>query len=243
MRLLLDYNMRTITAITTNSENSLFPAANLKELDPAVIWKATAFNTAVSIAIDFGKAVTVDKIWLNNANFLTATIQANSSNSWSSPAVNKNVVLVSDDIGIVKGYFNLSTSAYRYVRVLIPLQTLESGNRPTLGNIIIGKDIDFSPVSKFETNISHDYYSFVSDGGSFFKTPKTKARHVFEVAMEHITKSELKAIPLNHWQNAIIFTDMADVSDSYLVYPPASRKNEILSSIDCSIDFKLEELV
>lgn len=244
MKLLPDYNMHVIDSITASSVNALFPAANLKEYDPAVIFKAAAFSAAVTLVIDLLTAKSVKNVWLNNANFTSATLQANAANSWGSPAVSKNVVLAADDTGIIKGYFELSSSAYRYVRISIPVQTLaDGGTVPWLGNVIIGVDVAFSPVSKWTPDVNHDFYNFVADGGSYFKTQKSKPRHVFGVGIEHITKSSLAALPLNRWQHAIIFTDLADVADSYLVYPPAGRKNTVLSNIDCSTEFVLEELV
>lgn len=243
MRLLPDYNMRSFSSIAASSESPLFPAVHLIEYDPVVIWQAADFAAAVTLTIDLGAAATVDKIWLNNANFLFATIQANSTNSWSAPAISRNVTLSVDDVGIIKGYFDLSTAAYRYVRVVIPVQTLaDSDSVPFLGNIIIGKDLDFSPVSKWNPDVSHEYYTFTSDGGNYFKTPRTRSRHVFGVAIEHIPKAEYQALPLNRWGNAIIFTGL-DEGDSYLVYPPAGRRNSVANPIDCSTEFVLEELV
>ena len=244
MRILPDYNFRNIASITASSVNSLFPASNLKELDPAVLWKASAFTEAVTLTIDLGSAVRIDKIWLNNANFKNATIMANSSNSWSSPAVTKSVTLVKDDLGILKGYFALSSTSYRYVRISIPVQTLENNDSvPSLGNIIIGLDVDFSPVAKWEPDVDHEFYTFKSDGGSYFKTEKTKPRHIFGCGFEHITKAEHKALPITGWSNAILYTDLDDVSDSFLVYPPAGRSSDVRNPIDCSIELTFEELV
>lgn len=243
MRILPDYNFRTITSITASSVNALFPATNLKELDPAVLWKALSFSEAVTLTIDFGSAVRIDKIWLNNANFKSATIMANSSDSWSSPAFSKSVTLAKDDLGILKGYFSLTSTSYRYIRISIPVQTLENGSVPCLGNIIIGSDVDFSPVSKWEPDVDYTFYTFTSDGGSYFKTPKTKPRHVFGCGFEHITKAEHKALPITGWNNAIIYTDLDDVSDSFLVYPPAGRSSDVRNPVDCSIELTFEELV
>lgn len=243
MRLLPDYNYRNISAITASSENVLFPASNLKELDPAVIWRASAFSSAVSITIDLGSAQSIEKIWLNNANFKSCSIQANSSDSWSSPAVSKSVTLKADDVGIFKGFFDLSSSSYRYVRVLIPTQTLIKGSVPELGNIIIGKDVDFSPITTWNPDVEHEFYTFKSDSGGYFKTPKTKPRHVFNTTIERIEKSELFSLPLNGWNTAIVFTDLNDVADSYLVYPATQRGVKVLNSADSSIDFAFEELV
>lgn len=243
MRILPDYNFRNISSITANNENSLFPATNLKELDPCVLWKASSFSDTAIITIDFGLLVRFDRIWLNNANFKTATIMADTSDSWSSP-VTKSVTLTKDDLGIMKGYFSFTAGSYRYVRISIPVQPLENSNIvPSLGNIIIGSDVDFSPVAKWEPDVDHTFYTFTSDGGSYFKTEKTKPRHIFGCGFEHITKAEHKALPITGWSNAIIYTDLDDVSDSFLVYPPAGRSSDVRNPVDCSIELTFEELV
>lgn len=243
MRLMPDYNFSQINTITTNSTNPLFPALNLLELDPAAIWRAASFSVAINLVFDLGSAKNVDKIWLNNANFINATLQANSSDSWNNPAVSKNVALEEDDIGVVKGYFALSNVKYRYVRILIPMQSLLFGTAPQLGNVIIGKDSDFSPVSEFNVDIEHDFYTFTSDAGSFFKKERYKPRHVLNLVFNNMPKAEIAALPLTNWNNAILFTDFSPASESYLVYPPISRKQMIRNPLDCSLSFAFEELV
>ncbi|MFA5597003.1 MAG: hypothetical protein WDA26_05475, partial [Pusillimonas sp.] len=77
-----DYNFSEIVSITTNSTNPLFPALNLTELDPAAVWRAASFSVAITLIFDLASSQNVNKIWLNNANFTSATIQANSTDSW-----------------------------------------------------------------------------------------------------------------------------------------------------------------
>ncbi len=243
MRILPDYNFRHFASITANSENSLFPATNLTELDPCVIWKAASFSDAAIITIDLGATRQINRIWLNNANFRSATIMADTTDQWSSP-VTESVTLVKDDLGILKGYFSFTQGSYRYIRISIPVQILENNNLvPSLGNIIIGSDVDFSPVAKWEPDVDYNFYTFTSDGGSYFKTPKTKPRHIFGCGFEHISKAEHKNLPITGWNNAIIYTDLDDVSDSYLVYPPAGRSSDVRNPLDCSIEVTFEELV
>ena len=243
MRILPDYNFRYIQTIESNSENPLFPATNLKELDPGVIWKAASFSETAILTIDLGYLKNINRIWLNNANFTSATIMLSTTDSWSSP-VTKSVTLAKGDLGVMKGYFSIQQGSYRYVRISIPVQPLENSNIvPFLGNIIIGSDEDFSPVAKWEPDVDHTFYTFTSDGGSYFKDEKTKPRHVFGCGFEHITKAEHKNLPITGWNNAIIFTDLDDVSDSYLVYPPAGRSSDVRNPIDCSIEMTFEELV
>lgn len=243
MRILPDYNFRNIASISANNENPLFPVSNLKELDPTVIWKALDFSAPIEITADLGSPLSVNKIWLNNANFRTAILMANSSDSWEEPEMTKTITLGKDDLGVLKGYFDIGSAPFRYIKLAVPLQGLDKGDAPYLGNFIVGNDLDFSPVSKWEPDVDYAFYTFTSDGGSYFKTPKTKPRHVFGCGFEHITKSEHKALPITGWNNAIIYTDLDDVSDSYLVYPPAGRSSNVRNPIDCSIELVFEELV
>jgi hypothetical protein len=243
MRIMPDYNFTEITSITANSANPLFPAFNLLDLDPGVIWRAASFSVAVTLVFDLSTAKDINKIWLNNANFTNLSIQANSSNSWTSPAVNKSVVLGENAIGTLCGYFAFSETKYRYVRILIPVQTLAFGAAPQLGNVILGKDLDFSPVSDFHSEIVDEKYTFFSDSGRYFKKQKYKPRHVFTLVFDNITKQEALDLPLSNWENAVFFTDLGAVAESYLVYSPEGVKSNVRHSQNCSVGFDLEELV
>lgn len=241
MKLLTDQNMRTFTSIVASSEAVGFPATNLQQYDPGLIWKAAAFSADVTITIDLGAAAAIPQIWLNNANFASATLQANASDSWGSPSVSQAVTLAKDDIGIYKGYFDLSATNYRYVRVVIPVQALTSGTVPQLGNIIIGTAADLR-VASWAAQTARNFSKFQPDGGGYRKNAKGRARHAFSVGVLG-TKAEVDAVILSGWEAAIIFTDLADVADSYLVYPPETTGKSIRNPLDAERSFVLEELV
>jgi hypothetical protein len=241
MKLLTDQNMRTFSAIVASSAAAGFPVANLQQYDPGLVWKAAAFAGDINIVIDLGAAVAIPQIWLNNANFSSATLQANAADSWGSPSVSQTVTLAKDDIGIYKGYFDLSATNYRYVRVVIPVQALVSGTVPQLGNIIIGTASDLK-VSSWSAQTARNFSKFQPDGGGNRKNAKGRARHVFSVGVSG-TKAEVDAVILSGWETAIIFTDLADVADSYLVYPPESTSKSIRNPLDAERSFAMEELV
>lgn len=242
MKLITDLNTRTPSAITASSTRAGFPASNLSLNDPEVVWMADAFSGDVNIVFDFGSAAAINQIWLNNANFLAVTIQANASNSWSSPSVSKSVTLAADDVGVVKGFFDLSEIAYRYVRIVIPVQSLLSGEVPWIGNAVIGTAEDLL-VSAWNPDVIKEFSSFLADGGAYSKSEKGKARHVFVAAGASITKAELDAMPLNGWLTAIIYTQLGSVADSFMVYAPAGKRTRVRSQIDCDVEYVLEELV
>jgi len=241
MKLLTDQKMRTIDAITANSESALFPAANLLQYDPDLIFMPESFASAVSLVLDLAVASAIPFIWLNNANFLNVTIQANASDTWTSPAVSKDVVLADDKAGIYKGFFALSEAEYRYVRLVIPVQTLLFGDSlPFLGNVIIGEAQELL-ASTWEPSLLERVDSFESDGGGYTENRPGKSRHVFPMSMSGVTCVEVDSAPLKHWNFAILFTDLVTVADSYLVYPPAEKRLRVRSQIDCDFDYVLRE--
>lgn len=241
MKLITDKTFRAASSITASSTKTGFPASNLALYDPDVLWIAAAFSANVTLVFDLGAAVPINQIWLNNANFLSVTLQANSANSWSSPAVSKSVTLADDDVGIIKGFFDLSETSYRYVRIVIPTQSLVSGTVPQLGNVTIGTAVNL-PVSAWTPDVIHEFNSFVADNGSYTKSEKGKARHAFSAALTATTKAEIDALPLKGWLVGVIYTELGSVADSFMVYPPAGRRPRVRSQIDCDIEYVLEEL-
>jgi hypothetical protein len=243
MKLLTDQKMRAISNILATSSAAEFPLSNLRQYDPDLIWKPTSFGAPVNIVFDLGVPGAIDYIWLNNANFLNVTIQANSADTWDSPPVSESVTLEEDDVGVVKGFFHLTTTHYRYVRVVIPVQTLvDGGSVPFLGNVILG-DTESLLVSSWEPAVQEDFTSFVSDGGNYSEFTTGKARHVFSASMQAVTKAEVDAAPLKGWSVAVLFTDLGSVADSYLVYAPKGKRLKVRSQIDCDLEFVLRQLV
>lgn len=243
MKLLTDQNMRTISSITASSTLAGYAASNLLQYDPDMIWKAASFAASVTLVIDLTAAASIKQIWLNNANFLSATIQANATDSWTSPAVSKAVTLAGDDVGIYKGLFALSETNYRYVRVVIPVQTLLFGDTlPWLGNVIIG-DVEELVVSTWEPLVQEDFEDWIPDGGSYTEDSKGKPRHVFSASILNYTKAEIDAAPLKGWQMAVLYTELVSVADSFLVHSPKGKRIRVRSQIDCDLEFVLRERV
>lgn len=243
MKLITDRNMRTISSIAASSEAAGFAAANLLQHDPALVWKAAAFSGNVTLTADLGAAGQINFIWLNNANFLNATIQANSANTWDSPAVSKAAVMAEDDVGVIKGVFEFSASPLRYVRVVIPVQALTDGSSvPFLGNLILGQAQEMI-VSTWRPQVVEEFNDFLSDGGSYHEASKGKARHIFSVGILNEPKSVIDSLPIKGWEVAIIDTEFGSVADSYLVYRPKGKQPVVRSPIDCDIEFVLRELV
>lgn len=255
MKLITDRNMLPILSIVASSEAVGFPATNLQQYDPGLIWKCNPLDwyivqmksmlnedAAITITIDLAEASSIRHIWLNNANFLIATIEANPTNEWSTPAFSKSATLAADDIGVVKGFFDLTETDYRYVRVRIPGQALIDGAAPFLGNLILGAS-EYLHASSWEPTVAQEFNSFLSDGGSYSEEAKGKGRHIFATSMTSEPKASIDTAPLNNWSVAVIFTDMGSVGDSYLVYAPKGKKMQVRSPIDADLSYVLNELV
>lgn len=229
-------------SITASSSAAGFPASNLLLRDPDLIWKADSFAASIRITLDLGSAAAIDHIWLNNANFLTPVVEANSANSWASPAVSVPVTLAADDIGVIKGFFDLSAVPYRYVSIVIPVQTLVSGTVPQLGNVIIGSSV-YLYASTWEPTVQEELNAWQPDGGGYVEESKGKARHIFSTSMLGITKAELDAAPIKGWEVAVVNTELGSVADSYLVYRPKGWRPRVFSQINCEIEYVMRELV
>lgn len=242
MKLLTDINMSAIGTITASSSAAGFPATNLLQYDPNLVWQADAFSAAISLVLDFNVAADLDHIWLNNANFIEATIQANSANSWASPAVSRSVTLASDNANVYKGFFELSSTKYRYARIVIPVQGLLFGDTlPCLGNVIVGKAVDV----RFDTwspDVNEETERFKSDGGSLSLNRRGTPQHIFSATITG-TKEEVEttAALVRNWNLGVIYTELRGVGDSYLVYGPTGIKGRDRSPIDCDREATFEE--
>ena len=244
MKLLTDQKMRNnIASITASSTKLGTETANLLDYDPGKIWEALTFDSnGAYLVINFSELSSVDYIWLNNANFLNAIIQANNTDSWGSPSFSKSITLKDDEKGIYKGFFKLTETQYNYIRIVIPDQTLLFKNTvPWLGNVIIG-EVDELTIDSWDARIIEEFESFRSSGGSYEKFEKAKPRHSFNIGIKG-RKVDIDAAPLKHWAQAVIFTDLEDVADSYLVYPPTGKRTKVENPKKCEFSATMEERV
>jgi hypothetical protein len=233
MKLINTFN--TFSTISGNAATG-YPLTNLATLDTNQIWKGT--SNSETITIDFGSAKPVSGIFLNNANFTSAVITA-SNNSSFTDGVTLNLTLKADDLGIIKGFGSVSSANYRYLRVVC--SSLISGSTVCqLGNLIVGKAENIK-VASWSSDIVDKIKSFESDGGSY-RTKKTgQSRHTFGVGFTDV-KAVIDNLPLD-FDAGVIFTDLNDVADSYLIGRPTQRRKQVNNPLDCSLNLNLEELI
>lgn len=232
MKIIKDFN--NFSSISGNAASG-YPLDNLKTLDSNEIWKAT--HNSETITVDFGSAKPVSGIFLNNTNFLSAAITA-SNNSDFSGGITTNLSLKRDDLGIIKGFTGITSGNYRYVRIVC--SNLVCGSVIQMGNLIIGKAEDIK-VSSWNVNIADKIKIFESDGGSYRYKTSGQSRHSFDVGFTD-PKSVIDNLPLD-FEHGVIFTDLDDVSDSYIIGRPTQRRKTISNPLDCSLNMKLEELI
>lgn len=132
MRLMVtNYCTEPATTVTASTEDTNFPASNLKHPFRSKRWRSTDV-TSESVVYDFVTTEAINSVVLlwprEDGIKLSASavikIQANATNSWSSPSVDQTLT-ISNDYSIASHYFN-SDQSYRYWRVKIedPSNTL-----------------------------------------------------------------------------------------------------------------------
>ena len=233
MKLIKDFN--AFSSITGNAASG-YPLTNLATIDTNQIWKGT--SSSETITIDFGSAKPVSGIFLNNANFTSAVITVSNSSDFSS-GVTLNLTLAKDDLGIIRGFGTIAETNYRYLKIVC--SSLVTGFTVCqLGNLIVGKAENIK-VSSWNEDIVDKIKSFESDGGSYRTRRKGQSRHVFSASFSY-TKAYIDSLPLD-FDAAVIFTDLNDVSDSYLIGRPTQRRGSVKNPADSSLSLNLEELI
>lgn len=233
MKILKGFN--TFSSITGNAATG-YPLTSLSKLDTNEIWKGT--SSTETITIDFGSAKPVSGIFLNNTNFTSALITA-SNNSNFSDGVMLNLTLSRDDLGIIKGFGSVASTNFRYLRIVCS-NLISGATVCQMGNLIVGEAENIK-VSSWSIDIVDKIKSFESDGGSY-RTKKTgQSRHTFSVGFTDI-KAVIDNLPLD-FDAGVIFTDLSDVADAYLVGRPTQRRKQINNPLDCSLNLNLEELI
>ena len=233
MKILKSFN--TFSSITGNAATG-YPLTNLAKLDTNEIWKGT--SSTETITIDFGSAKPVSGIFLNNTNFTSAIITASNSSDFSG-GVQLNLTLKKDNLGIIKGFGTIASTNYRYLKVVC--SGLVSGATVCqMGNLMVGKSENIK-VASWAPEIIDKIIDFESDGGSYRTRRKGQSRHIFNVGFTNI-KTAIDELPLD-FDYAVIFTDLSDVADSYIIGRPEQRRGNVNNPLDCSLNLVFKELI
>jgi len=132
--------------LTASSEDSEFPASNTQHHWWKKYWKSTGVS-GEWLKIDLGSAQDIKAFAIKYHNFTTGAtlkIQANSSDSWTSPPVDETLNITSDVI--VK--FWSSAQNYRWWRIYID----DAGNSDgylLVGRVFLGGHVELSRVYSY----------------------------------------------------------------------------------------------
>lgn len=151
MPIRFSYTNLTDTAILTpSSQLSTLPASNLKNPLPTCVWR-TSGKTSENLVIDLGSAQQAALVALIGYNLTSAaavTLQANSSDAWSSPPFSQSL---QHHGSIIIKFFD--SAQYRYWRLL-----LADPDNPDdfiqLGRLWLGRY--FQPDRDFSKDLSID---------------------------------------------------------------------------------------
>ena len=231
--------LATLTALGTDAG---FPLANIVGLNPMVRWHSAAYAVDQWVKCDFGSAKSLTALFLNQCNFAQCRIQGHATDDWTTPSYNELVSLVQDRCSNRKGWFDLTAFNYQWLRILIPAgQTLDNAEAvPAIGNLICGTSADLPKVTNFSYPKIQDFYKFKPDGAGLRKTPKGLPSHNVTIDMVD-DRAAIEAVS-STWSNAVVFFNLGNAAQSFLVYAPDSWCPAVDQWPDMRLTLSLEEL-
>ena len=235
-------SFQDLGTITSSGAAAGYPAANIEDLNPGLVWRADAYTGDVWLKCDLGGAKSLTALFVNRANFPHLHIQGHASDDWGSPSFDLGCDLVKDDADNRKGWFDLAAFNYQWVRILIPgSQALDAGSVPEIGNVILGTSAALPVVSNFTPELLSKVNTWQSDGGSLRKNYRGVLRHAITVTMGD-TLANVRAM-VKTWTHAVLYADLAASGETWLVYRPDRISMPIKNTIDAGAQATFEERV
>lgn len=242
---------QAFSALTSSGALAGFPVANVADTDPGVYWKAATYAGDCWLKINFGSPLSIASVFLNRANFPHCHIQGNTSDDWNNPPFDLGCNLVRDDAKNRKGWFDLTSFTYQWMLILIPAgqtldDTIASGTPdtlPILGNLIAGVTTTgvatLPDVASLSPRLLAKFDKFETDAGGLNKRRRGKSRHVLSLDIGD-TLANVRAMPKT-WDIGVIFADLGNADEAWIVYPPDDWDKPITSVIEAGLRFSLEE--
>ncbi|MBI4773883.1 MAG: hypothetical protein HY788_06835 [Deltaproteobacteria bacterium] len=151
---ILSYSFVDFTP-TASTEHASFPAENIADLSkPSAEYRSTnALQT--TIVLDTGAAATaIAAVYIGGVNFTSMTIQGNETDSWGAPSFTLAATIAQDaELLKRKAFIALTGFAYRYMRLVIPVQTRTDGE----GFYRIGVVALMSTAAELPINPQYNY--------------------------------------------------------------------------------------
>lgn len=227
---------------TASGADAEFPASNAieTEYDPGVPWIADSYIADAWLMVETTNII--DSVFLNRCNFPQARIQWNATDEWSAPTVDLEVALVRDDAKNRKGWFPITgVTGPGYLKVLIPAgQTLDdSGTAPQIGNLICGQAVTIPIVAEFDPRLVQDINSFKTFYGGYHEEPIGRAQHLISMKIGD-DLDPVRNMPKT-WALGVLFADLGNVGEAWLVYPARDWSRPIRSLEDAGLSYAFRE--
>ena len=125
--------------LTASTENSQFPATNVQNYQPTLVWSTTGVQASETLTIDLGTATTIDTFIVSSHDFdgteTSVKIQGNATDSWGSPTIDETMTVI---VGqpFSKTFTATSLRYWRFIFTKVTSATIRSVGRLWLGNEI-----------------------------------------------------------------------------------------------------------
>jgi hypothetical protein len=208
MRLMVEnFATAAATTVTASSENSRFPASNLK--NPFRSVRLRSANTSdLRITFDLATTEDIDSVvlfWpkedgIRLSSSAVVKIQANATNTWGAPAVDQTLTI--DNQYMVASHFFSTNQSYRYWSVLIS----DAGNANgflELGLVWLGKGIDVpSAQNGFKSQILDRSKVIETDFGHKYVDVYPKQRRI-EINYSNVDYADIQTLENAYSSNGV----------------------------------------
>ncbi len=239
MKLLTDF--LEIASLTATSEASGFPVLNCLLADRDILFKAGTFTAPLRVTASFGQTVELNCLWLDNVNFSAFSLKLSNSADGSSPLFEGSFTTGEDDCKARKAFVSFPAVSCSHLILTVAQQELTEDEVPFIGLIKTGLAFEIS-ASEWESEVVTPKGDFLTASGKYREERLGKSRHVFRMTAENRTKEELDSIYAFTWDKGIIWMDLGNPADSWLVSPGQPKKT-VRSPLDCDFECVLKEIL
>lgn len=210
--------------ITASSSSSSFPSSNLKNIQPIKSWKSTSVASQQWVKYYFGgSSVTHNGLFLNRFNFSHFHVDiSNDDVNWTNVADVSG--LTTDELideQYMHYFIDLGTVSFKYIRVLIPVQTplFETGYFK-IGNMLVGTYVDiWNPKSGFRITPVPKFSDVEYPSGYTDRYVLGRTKRVFSGSFSKVELSEFSKIKTTYGEMVLYLDMLSDSNKVYLVRP------------------------
>lgn len=156
------YNDLSSMTFSSNHDATLYPATNLKDYEPATVWKSTADETGVTLTVDLGSVVSCSMIVVDNHNLGDMAAIADCYAYGADDSGGSNPVTVISDLRVSSSQdtavYTFSPLGKRYWSI----SWANDGNpipSASFGNVFVGSPLEFTTPYDFGYKKENAQYS------------------------------------------------------------------------------------